>query len=181
MGSSANCRSESCKCMTISRDIEIDLIIQSPSENIDNLKVKKFEIIYYYCNPKVVLASNLISISKFIPGLNLITIPLSLDRDLAHAGLIIFCEKDIIYITHKTAASIVFYKVSDEISAIYEMNTLDQMNFPNQRKYAYICEVKENVTIKEIYDFIKKKEKIYNLWSKNCQHFIKDILNKFKK
>ena len=67
MGSSVNCRSRSCKSMTISRDIEIDALIQSPPENIENLAVKKFEIIYYYCNPTMVLASNCIKISKFIP------------------------------------------------------------------------------------------------------------------
>ena len=127
MGSSVNCRSRSCKSMTISRDIEIDALIQSPPKNIENLAVKKFEIIYYYCNPTMVLASNCVKISKFIPGLNFITIPLSLDRDFAHVGLIIFCENDILYITHKTAESIVFYKISEEISSIFEMNTLDQM------------------------------------------------------
>ena len=180
MGNS-DCRSESCKSMTISRDKEIDVLIQPLPENIENLKVKKFEIIYYYKNPATVIASNCITISKFIPALNLITIPLSQDRDFAHAGLIIFCENNIFYVTHKTAGSISFYKVSDEISAIYAMNTLDQMWYPNQRRYAYNCEVRDNLTIKEIYDFIKNKEKFYNLWSKNCQHFIKDILNEFKK
>ena len=100
---------------------------------------------------------------------------MSLDRDFAHVGLIIFCENDILYITHKTAESIVFYKISDEISAIFEMNTLDQMKFPNQRKYAYIYEVKDNTTIKQIYNFLRKKEKFYNLWSNNCQHFIREI------
>ena len=167
--------------MTISRDIEIDDIIQSLPENIEDLKEKKFEIIYYYKNPATVIASNCITISKFIPGLNLITIPLSQDRDFAPAGLIIFCENNIFYVTHKTAGSISFYQVPDEISAIYAMNTLDLMWFPNQRKYAYNCEVRDNLTIKEISDFIKKREKFYNLWSKNCQHFIKDILNEFKK
>ena len=67
MGTSVNCRSRSCKSMTISRDIKIDALIQSPPENIENLAVKKFEIIYYYCNPTMVLASNCIKISKFIP------------------------------------------------------------------------------------------------------------------
>ena len=57
------------------------------------------------------------------------------ENDILMAHLDEFYPEDV---TYKTVESIVFYKISDEISAIFEMNTLAQMKFPNQRKYAYI-------------------------------------------
>ena len=165
MGSSVGCRSESLNSLPISQDIEIKNYIQSLDETLQNSKVIKLEVIYYYRSPSMVIASNFVTVSKFIPGLNLITIPLSLDRDFAHVGLIIFCENNLFYLAHKTAASVSFYRVSDEITAVFEMNTLSQMDYPNQRKYAYTYEVRENTIIKDIYDFIVEKEKftIYGL------------------
>ena len=61
-------------------------------ENNKNLKINKFAVIYYYLSSNTVIASNLFTVSKFIPGLNILMIPLTINRDFAHAGLIILWE-----------------------------------------------------------------------------------------
>lgn len=181
MGSGACCRCQCFKCLDISKDKEIILINRHLSEKQKNLKVIKFAAIFYYFSSNIAIASNLVTGSKFIPGLNILTIPLSFDRDFAHAGLIIFCENNNVFYTHKNSTAIVFSEAENEVSAINFMNLYNYEDYPTQQKYAYYYDVKENIFIKDVFNFIEQFEKKYNLWSNNCQHYISFIINKFKK
>ena len=181
MGSSGICRCEYSKCLAISQDIEIEDSIQIIDEDFRKFKVSTFSVVYYYPSTSILMASYLVNIANFIPPINLITLPLSIDRDFAHAGLVIKCGDNLFYSTHKTTEMIKFYKVPNETEGIMSMNTLPLENYPDQQIYKYFCKAKDEITINDVRNFIKKIKKIYNLWSNNCQHYIKDILNKFKK
>lgn len=85
------------------------------------------------------------------------------------------------FFTHKTSTKIDFKEAEDEENAIKLMNLYSYKKYPSQQKYAYYYDAKENILLKDVFNYIDQLEKKYNLWSNNCQHYISFIIKEFKK
>ena len=162
MGSA--CFNYACKVYPpINKEIFLEEDIDTISKDDENFRVLGFLSIYYFkSSPEKKLNAGL-STSNFNERVNKITsLSYFEKKKFDYIGLLIICQGKLIYAAHKLDNFIKFYKVSDKLEGVNKMNIFSFEKYPNQIVYENFINVKENIKIKDIRNYIKQNKKIKN-------------------